>query len=85
MDTTLDGCEPEVFHDINWPETTLGDTASAPCPCTEFAGSLAGRAHRYCGGTFSRGGRWEEHADIGACSVFNSDTTKRLCEAAQVT
>ena len=81
---SLDGCEPEVFYDIKWPETNLDHTASVPCPCSEFTGSLAGIAHRHCGGTFSHGGRWEEHADISACSVFNSRTTKLLCEAAQV-
>ena len=52
-----------------------------PCPCTEFAGSLAGRAHRYCGGTFSQGAEWEAF-DVTKCEALNDNTTRRLCEAA---
>ena len=69
---------------VDWPETNLGVTVNVPCPCTEFAGSLAGRAFRYCGGTYSQGARWEASADISDCSALNSETTRRLCEAARV-
>ena len=69
---------------IDWPETNLGNTASAPCPCSEFAGSLAGRAYRYCGGTSSQGARWERKIDISSCEALNLEITGRLCEAAKV-
>ena len=52
-----------------------------PCPCAEFAGSLAGRAYRYCSGTFSQGAHWEEF-DISRCEALNSMITRRLCVAA---
>ena len=86
----LDGCNfttppfdssSNISTEIEWPETSLGDTASVPCPCAEFAGSLAGRAYRYCGGTFSQGAYWEEF-DISRCEALNSMITRRLCVAA---
>ena len=86
----VDGCNftmtpfeigPNVTIAIEWPETNLGDTASVPCPCVEFAGSLAGRAYRYCSGTFSQGAYWEEF-DVNLCEALSSATTKRLCAAA---
>ena len=67
--------------EIEWPETNLGDTASVPCPCAEFAGSLAGRAYRYCSGTFSQGADWEA-VDDSRCEARQSMTTRRLCAAA---
>ena len=69
---------------VDWPETNLGVRVDIPCPCTEFAGSLAGRAFRYCSGTYSQGARWEFSADISDCSALNSETTRRLCDAARV-
>lgn len=80
----IDGCNEETFMGVDWPETNLGVTANVPCPCTEFAGSLAGRALRYCGGTYSRGGRWMDSADISDCSALNSEITRRLCDVAKV-
>ena len=80
----LDGCDSENFKDIHWPETNLGNRASAPCPCAEFAGSLAGRAFRYCGGTYSQGVKWEENVNTSGCNVLNSPEIKRLCEAAEL-
>ena len=80
----LDGCDKETFMGVNWPETNLDVTADVPCPCTEFAGSLAGRAFRYCRGTYSHGAKWEASADISDCSALNSENTRRLCEAARV-
>ena len=84
----LDGCNYTVsthFTDpsitTEWPETNLGDTASVPCPCAEFASSLAGRAYRYCSGTFSQGAHWDM-LDISKCEALNKNTTKRLCQAA---
>ena len=86
----LDGCNftttpfdigSNITIKIEWPETNLGDTASVPCPCAEFAGSLAGRAYRYCSGTFSQGALWEAF-DISRCEALNSMTTRRLCAAA---
>lgn len=76
---TTDFADP--LNTIEWPETNLGDTASMSCPCTEFAGSLAGRAYRYCSGTFSQGGQWEE-IDVSDCEALNDNTTRQLCEAA---
>ena len=75
---TTDPTDPLIT--IEWPETNLGDTASVPCPCAEFAGSLAGRAYHYCGGTFSHGAHWEA-LDISHCAL-NENTTRRLCKAA---
>ena len=70
-----------ITIEIEWPETNLGDTASVPCPCAEFAGSLAGRAYRYCSGTFSQGADWEA-VDDSHCEARKSMTTRRLCAAA---
>ena len=70
-----------ITIEIEWPETNLGDTASVPCPCAEFAGSLAGRAYRYCSGTFSQGAGWEA-VDYSHCEARKSMTTRRLCAAA---
>ena len=80
----LDGCDKETFMGIDWPETDLDVEINVSCPCAEFAGSLAGRALRYCGGTYSQGARWDTAADITSCSALNSDITRRLCEAARV-
>ena len=86
----LDGCNftttpfdigSNITTEIEWLETNLGDTASVPCPCAEFAGSLAGRAYRYCSGTFSQGAHWDEF-DVSRCEALNSMTTRRLCVAA---
>lgn len=73
-----------IYMDVDWPETNLDVTVNIPCPCTEFAGSLAGRASRYCGGTYSQGASWEASADISDCSALHSSITRRLCEAARV-
>ena len=70
-----------ITINIEWPETNLGDMASVPCPCAEFAGSLAGRAYRYCSGTFSQGADWEA-VDDSRCEARQSMTTRRLCAAA---
>ena len=70
--------------DIDWPVTNIGINASAPCPCAEFAGSLAGRAYRYCNGTYSQGVRWEEKVYNDECDVLNSPETRRLCDAAKL-
>jgi hypothetical protein len=86
----VDGCNftttsfdigSNITIEIEWPETNLGDTASVPCPCAEFAGSLAGRAYRYCSGTFSQGAHWEKFDD-SLCEALSSMTTRRLCAAA---
>ena len=68
---------------VDWPETDLGVRVDIPCPCTKYAGSLAGRAYRYCGGTYSQGARWEA-SDISDCAALSSKTTRRLCDAARV-
>ena len=80
----LDGCDKEMFMGIDWPETDLDVEVNVSCPCAEFAGSLAGRALRYCGGTYSQGARWDTAADITSCSALNSEITRRLCVAARV-
>ncbi len=90
MNVYIDGCNftttpfdigSNITTEIEWPETSLGDTVSVPCPCAEFAGSLAGRAYQYCSGTFSQGAHWEDY-DISECEALNSQTTRRLCVAA---
>ena len=86
----VDGCNftmtpfeisSNITMEIEWPETNLGNTANVPCPCAEFAGSLAGRAYHYCSGTFSQGAHWETF-DVSRCEALNSITTRRLCVAA---
>ena len=77
----MDSDPTDPLITIVWPETNLGDTVIVPCPCAEFAGSLAGRAYRYCSGTFSQGAHWEAF-DISECEALNENTTRRLCEAA---
>ena len=49
-----------------------------PCPCEELLGALAGKAVRYCSGTFTNGATWNE---IGSrdCAVATSTTTSTLC------
>ena len=81
---SVDGCEPESFEGINWPETDLNSVARGPCTCTEFVGSLAGKVIRLCGGSYSQGARWVNNLDYSQCSVRNSEITNKLCEAAQV-
>ena len=80
----IDGCNPESFGGREWPETNLGSSASVPCPCSEFAGSLAGRILRFCGGTFSQRARWSDLLDDSQCTALNSEQTGLLCQAAQV-
>ena len=88
----LDGCNftttpfdigSNVSIEVEWPETNLGDTVNVPCPCAEFAGSLAGRAYRFCTGTFSQGAHWEA-PDISDCEVLDprQKSTRNLCRAA---
>lgn len=77
----MDSDPTDPLITIVWPETNLGDTVIVLCPCAEFAGSLAGRAYRYCSGTFSQGAHWEAF-DISECEALNENTTRRLCEAA---
>ena len=80
-----DGCDPEVDERGTWPETDLGSRASAPCPCSEFAGSLAGRQYRLCEGTYSQKARWSDEVDVRECTALNDvRTTGLLCQIAQV-
>ena len=79
-----DGCNPDTFEGIEWPETNLGSSAAVPCPCSEFAGSLAGEIFRFCEGTYSQRARWSDHVNDSQCTAFSSQQTRLLCEAAQV-
>ena len=80
----LDGCNRENFRGYEWPEINLGTSASVPCPCAEYSGSLAGRIFRYCTGTFSQQAQWSTTLDSSRCTALNSAQTGLLCEAAQV-
>ena len=81
----LDGCDPEIDERGSWPETDLGSKPSAACPCSEFAGSLAGRQYRLCGGAYSQKARWSDDVDVRECTAINDvKTTGRLCQIAQV-
>ena len=81
---SLDGCNQERFGGYEWPEINLGTSASFPCPCAEYSGSLAGRIFRYCTGTFSQQAQWSTTLDSSQCTALNSMQTGLLCEAAQV-
>ena len=80
----IDGCNPDTFEGIKWPETNLGSSASVPCSCSEFAGSLAGKIFRLCNGTYSQRARWSVRLDKSQCTALSSQQTGLLCEAAQV-
>ena len=80
----IDGCNPEVDNGGNWPETDLGSRASAPCLCSEFAGSLAGRQYRRCEGTYSQKARWSNVVDVSECAALNDRRTGLLCKIAHV-
>ena len=82
--TVIDGCEEVRFDGYTWPETDLRDNASIECPCAEFIGSLAGRAHRYCGGSYLHGAYWSNETDDSRCVAITSDITRNLCQAANV-
>ena len=80
-----DGCNPVVYQGKNWPETDLSASASASCPCSEYAGSLAGRQYRKCEGTYSQKARWSNMVDVSECTALNDErTTGLLCQLAQV-
>lgn len=72
------------FEGLFWPETDVRDYASVECPCSEFVGSLAGRAARYCAGDYVNGAYWQSTADYSMCAAKNSIITGTLCEAAAV-
>lgn len=90
IDVTLyvpdtDGCEAENDHiDIEWPETDLGVYTNSACPCSEFIGTLAGRALRFCGGDYVNGARWNDNVVTKYCVALTSAITGRLCKAAKV-
>ena len=74
-----------VYLGENWTETDLGARASAPCPCSEFAESLAGRQYRKCEGTYSQKASWSDFVDMSECTALNDErTTGLLCQLAQV-
>lgn len=72
------------FEGIQWPETDVRDYASVECPCSEFVGSLAGRAARYCAGDYVYGAYWKNTADFSMCVANTSVITGTLCDAAVV-
>lgn len=80
--TLTDGCDPEMYMDIRWPETNLGSIANVSCPCVEIVGSLAGRVTRECTGTYTEGARWDD--EVGRRCAAHSDITNTLCKLAMV-
>lgn len=78
----VDGCEEMMYNGITWPETDLGDRASAECPCSDIIGLLAGRAKRLCGGDYSNGAYWINEVDTSGCAAVKSSITGELCRAA---
>ena len=79
-----DGCNPETYNGVMWPETRPGSTASIECPCAERLGSLAGERTRVCRGTFSLGAFWEESVDDSQCATTMSERTRQLCAIPEV-
>ena len=80
-----DGCNPVEYQGANWTETDLGASASAFCPCGEFAGSLVGRQYRKYEGTYSQKARWSDMVDDSECTALDDEqTTGLLCQLAQV-
>lgn len=76
----------ENYLGYTWPETNLGSSPTAPCPCVEILGStLAGVVRRSCGGTYTQGAVWSDEVDSSNCATSKSDITARLCDAAMVT
>ena len=74
-----DGCDPEIFEDIQWPETKPGHVATAPCPCAEKISQLAGSATRLCRGTYTTGAMWDSVIDVSLCATSMSENTRILC------
>ena len=74
----------EIYKDYEWPETDIGDYGSSDCPCSDVLGTLAGRAFRICGGDGVGNAQWSEKVNVIECVAITSDTTKRLCQIAQV-
>lgn len=64
--------------------TNLGEYARVDCPCSQFLGSLAGTALRFCGGDFDNGAYWTDYIDISLCVTLMSTMTSNLCQAAAV-
>ena len=52
-----------------------------PCPCEELLRSLAGKAVRFCSGTYAAAASWNE-IDYRDCAVNSSTTTSTLCNLA---
>lgn len=67
---------------ITWPESNLGQNVTVHCPCGNLMlGSNSLIAHRFCGGDFRTGGKWERLNDT-RCNA--SDISRRICELANV-
>lgn len=88
----LDGCssQSDTFvaggqsrGTLDWPETSIGWTAVAPCPCDQQALRRLG-ASRKCAGDFLTGGSWAPFDPLQApCSNFN-DLTWSICSTPDV-
>ena len=91
----LDGCPssttvippppgyPDLFIEINWPETNLGGIAVVECPCGGVNLNSTGLiATRKCGGeSFESGGKWETPNDT-RCNF--SVIARRICALSRV-
>lgn len=68
--------------EIHWPETNLGVTIIAECPCSNIQlRSSTLQSTRMCGGNYSVGAQWDAPA-ISACNF--SDTSRQVCQLAEV-
>ena len=74
----LDGCDADEEDGYSWPETNIETAVLTSCPCEELLGALAGKAVRYCSGTFTNGASWNV-IDSRDCAVSTSTTTSTLC------
>lgn len=73
----------DLFLDLHWPETNLGDTAVLTCPCGGLdLNSTTLIATRHCEGTDEYGAFWQEHPYDVNCNF--SVITRRICNLADV-
>ena len=68
--------------EITWPETNIGVSITAECPCNnlQLSSSILQSARR-CGGGYKGGGEWDAPV-VSACNF--SDALRQVCELAEV-
>ncbi|XP_014661398.1 PREDICTED: brain-specific angiogenesis inhibitor 1-like [Priapulus caudatus] len=71
----MEVCQGEVYDDVQWPQITIGDTASADCKP-----GYAGVATRYCGSDASGNATWSDPSYV-KCSKDQLNTLLDQAEA----